>query len=101
MGVAASNPICLKRDQMPSDIVEREKAIFTEEVKGKPMTIVEKILRGKLEKFYQGTCLLEQPFIRDEKMSVQKLIDDTAKKLGDKIQVNQFVRLQLGENEKN
>lgn len=101
MQVAASNPICLKRDQMPSDIVEREKAIFTEEVKGKPMTIVEKILRGKLEKFYQGTCLLEQPFIRDEKMSVQKLIDDTAKKLGDKIQVNQFVRLQLGENEKN
>ncbi len=101
MQVAASNPVCLKRDQMPSSIVDREKAIFKEEVKGKPDNIVEKILQGKLDKFYQGACLLEQPFIRDDKLSVQKLIDDTAKKFEDKIQVNQFVRLQLGENEKN
>lgn len=101
MQVAASNPICLKRDQMPEAVVEREKAIFREEVKGKPENIVEKIIQGKLDKFYQGACLLEQPFIRDDKMSVQKLVEETAKKSGDKIQVNQFVRLQLGENEKN
>ncbi len=101
MQVAASNPICLERDQMPSSVVDREKAIFREEIKGKPPTIVEKILQGKLDKFYQGACLLEQPFIRDDKLSVRKLVEETAKKLGDKIQVNQFVRVQLGENEKN
>lgn len=101
MQVAASNPICLKRDQMPPSVVDREKAIFKEEVKGKPENIVEKIIQGKLDKFYQGACLLEQAFIRDDKQSVQKLVDETAKKLGDKIQVNQFVRIQLGENEKN
>lgn len=101
MQVAASNPICLRRDQVPASIVEREKAIFKEEVKDKPDNIVEKILQGKLDKFYQGACLLEQPYIREDKISIQKLIDETAKKLGDKIQVNQFVRLQLGENEKN
>ena len=101
MQVAASNPICLKRDQMPASVVDREKAIFKEEVKGKPENIVDKIIQGKLDKFYQGACLLEQAFIRDDKQSVQKLVDETAKKLGDKIQVNQFVRVQLGENEKN
>lgn len=101
MQVAASNPICVKREQMPAALVERETAIFREEVKGKPENIVEKIIQGKLDKFYQGACLLEQPFIRDDKMSVQKIIDEVSKKLGDKIQINQFVRLQLGENEKN
>lgn len=100
MQVAASNPICLRRDQMPASIVEREKAIFKEEVKGKPENIVEKIIQGKLDKFYQGACLLEQPYIREDKLSIQKLIDETAKKLGDKIQINQFIRVQLGENEK-
>lgn len=101
MQVAASNPIALKRDQMSAAIVEREKMIFREEVKDKPSTLVEKIIQGKLDRFYQRACLLEQPFIRDDKMSVQKLIDETAKKIGDTIQVNQFVRFQLGENEKN
>lgn len=101
MQAAASNPICLKRDQMPLSLLEREKAIFREEVRGRPENIVEKIIQGKLDKFYQGACLLEQPFIRDDKMSVQKLIDEAGKKLSDKIQVNQFVRFQLGENEKN
>ena len=101
MQVAASNPFCVRREAMPSAVVEREKAIFKEEVKGKPENILEKIVQGKLEKFYQGCCLLEQPFIKDDKISVKKLTEEVSLKIGDKIEVKQFVRYQLGENEKN
>ncbi len=97
MQVAASNPICVRREEMPGAVLEREKDIFREEVKGKPANIVEKILQGKLEKFYQSTCLLEQPFIRDDKQSVKALIAETAKKTGGSIEVKQFVRFQIGE----
>lgn len=97
MQVAASNPICVRREEMPAAVLEREKDIFREEVKGKPANIVEKILQGKLEKFYQSTCLLEQPFIRDDKQSVKQLIAETAKKTGGSLEVKQFVRFQVGE----
>ena len=97
MQVAASNPICVSRGEMPQAVIEREKAIFKEEVKGKPENIVEKIMLGKLDKFYQAHCLLEQPFIKDDKTTVQQLISQVGKQLGDTIQVKQFVRFQLGE----
>ena len=97
MQVAASNPICLTRDQVPAPTVEREKAVYREEVKGKPENIVEKIIGGKLDKFYQGVCLLEQMFIKDDKKSVKALVEETGKQLGDTVQVKQFVRFQLGE----
>ena len=77
--------------------MEREKAIFKEEVKGKPENILEKIIQGKLDKFYQSSCLLEQPFIRDDKLSVQSLIKQVSDKIGDTIEVCQFTRFQLGE----
>ncbi len=98
MQVAASNPICRVRAEVPAVIIEREKAIFREEVKGKPDNIVEKIVLGKLDKFYQSQCLLEQPFIKDDKQSVQQLIAETGKKLGDTVELKQFIRFQLGEN---
>ena len=98
MQVAASNPICLTREQVPAATIEREKAVYREEVKGKPDNIVEKIITGKLEKFYQTTCLLEQAFIKDDKKSVNALVEDAGKQLGDKVQVKQFVRFQLGES---
>ncbi len=101
MQVAASNPFCIRREQMPSVVLEREKAIFKEEIKGKPENILEKIVQGKLEKFYQGSCLLEQPFIKDDKISVKKLVEEVSLKIGDRVEVKQFVRYQLGENEKN
>ncbi len=97
MQIAASNPVCVTRAEVPSALVNREKEIYKEEVKNKPANIVDKIIQGKLEKFYQTVCLLEQPFIRDDKKSVQSLIDETAKKIGDAVQVRQFARLQLGE----
>lgn len=97
MQVAASNPICVTRSQVPTAILEREKAIFREEVKGKPENIVEKIVQGKLDKFYQTQCFLEQAFIKDDKLSVQKLMDEVSKKISDTVTVKQFVRFQLGE----
>ena len=97
MQIAASNPICVTRAEVSSAILEREKAIFREEVKGKPENIVEKIIQGKVDKFYQANCLLEQPFIRDDKTTVQALLDQVGKTLGDTVQIKQFVRFQLGE----
>lgn len=97
MQVAASSPLCVDRALVPAAVLEREKAIYAEEIKGKPEAIIQKILQGKLEKFYQGACLLEQPFIRDDKKAVREVIAAAEKQLGDRIQVRQFVRFQLGE----
>ena len=98
MQIAASNPVCLVRAQVPASMVEREKAIFREEVKGKPDNIIEKIVLGKLDKFYQAQCLLEQPFVKDDKQSIRQLLDETGKKLGDSVEIRQFIRFQLGES---
>ena len=97
MQIAASNPICISRAEVLSATLEREKAIFREEVKGKPENIVERIIQGKLDKFYQANCLLEQSYIRDDKMTIQSLLDQVAKSLGGTLEVRQFVRFQLGE----
>ena len=97
MQVAASNPLCIVRGEVPAAAIEREKAIYREEVKGKPDNIVEKILLGKLEKFYQAQCLTEQPFIKEDKKSVKSLLDEVSKQIGDTAQIKQFVRFQLGE----
>ena len=75
--------------------------IFQEEAKGKPANILDKIVQGKLEKFYQANCLLEQPFIKEDRISVQTLLQEASKKTSDTIQAKRFVRYQLGENEKN
>ena len=98
MQVAASNPLCVSRGEVPAQTVEREKGVYREEVKGKPDNIVEKIITGKLEKFYQNACLLEQMYIKDDKKSVKTLIEEAGKQLGDTVQVKQFVRFQLGES---
>ena len=97
MQVAASNPLCITRSEVPSAAIEREKSIYREEVKGKPENIIEKILSGKLEKFYQGHCFLEQVFIKDDKKSVKSLLEEVSKQIGDTIQIKQFVRFQLVE----
>ena len=98
MQVATSNPLCLARAEVSADALEREKAIFNEEVKGKPDNIRDKIVQGKLDKFYQSNCLLEQPFIKEDKQSVQQIVAQVSKKIGDTLQVKRFVRYQLGEN---
>ena len=97
MQVAASNPICLTRQEVPAAAIEREKAVYREEIKGKPENIVEKILSGKLDKFYQGVCLIEQSFIKDDKQTVKSLVEQVSKQIGDSVQIKQFTRFQLGE----
>lgn len=97
MHIAASQPLCISRDQVPADKVEAEKDIYRDQIKGKPENIAEKILEGKLGKFYSTYCLLEQPFVKDDSMTIQNLLDDLSKATGDEIRIVQFHRYGVGE----
>ncbi|NWF51553.1 MAG: translation elongation factor Ts [Nitrospirae bacterium] len=106
MHIAAANPIYISRDKVPSYIIEREKEIYKAQIKDKqdkPQHIVEKIIEGKLERFYTETCLLDQIFIKDpeQKKRVKDLIFEHIARLGENIVVKRFVRFQLGESVKN
>jgi len=99
MQVAASNPITIKREDFPSELLEKEKEIYKAQAlkEGKPEKILDKIIQGKLEKYFQEFCLLEQPFIKNEDRTVKQRIDETIAKLGENITVKRFVRFRLGE----
>jgi len=99
MQVAASNPLAIIPDQLPKDIVEREKEIYREQSKNlnKPEHILEKIVAGRLKKYYQEVCLLEQQYVKDPSKTVNDLIKEIAGKLGENIVVRRFVRFHLGE----
>lgn len=100
MQVAASAPLTVKREELPGDVVEREREIFKAQAlsSGKPENVVDKIVEGKLEKFYHEACLLEQPFVKNDKESVEDLLKATIAKLGENIVVKRFARFQLGED---
>jgi elongation factor Ts len=97
MHVAAAAPRWVTRDQVPEDVVAREKAIYAEQVKGKPENVLEKIVTGKLEKFFAGTCLMEQPFIKDTDRTIEQLRTDLVGVIGENVEVRRFARFQLGE----
>ena len=97
MHVAAAAPIWVSRDDVPEDVIAREKAIYAEQVKGKPETVVDKIITGKLEKFFAETCLMEQPFIKDTDRTIEQLRTDLVGVIGENVEVRRFVRFQLGE----
>ena len=99
MQIAATNPLAVTRDAMESSVVEKEREIFSEQAKesGKPENIIEKIVDGRLEKFYQESCLLEQPFIKDGDKSVQDILTETIATLGENISVARFSRYEVGE----
>lgn len=99
MQVAASRPAYVARADVPADIIEKEKSILRAQAlnEGKPEKIVEKMVEGRIDKFYKENCLVEQPFIRDPDKSVQDLIQETIAKLGENIVVRRFVRFELGE----
>ncbi|MEK7290562.1 MAG: translation elongation factor Ts [Planctomycetota bacterium] len=97
MQVAATKPIAIRREDIPSHIVEEQKKIFLEEAKGKPANIVEKITAGKMDNFYKEKCLLEQPFIKDNTQTIQDLLIANIAKIGENIKVNRFVRFEVGE----
>ena len=100
MQIAASQPLYVQREEIPEDVIEREKNIYLAQVKesGKPEAAWEKIVKGKLEKFYQELCLVEQPFIKDPKITIQDLISHKIAKLGENITISRFTRYQLGQD---
>jgi elongation factor Ts len=98
MHVAAANPEYLKPEDVPAEVVEREKAIYRKEVEGKPAEITRKIVEGKLAKFYEQVCLLNQPFVKDPDVTVGKLTTQLVTKLGENIVVRRFARMELGVN---
>jgi elongation factor Ts len=97
MQVAASNPLWVRRDEVPDEVVEREKAIYREQAKGKPDNVVEKMLDGKLNKFFQEVCLVDQPFVKDPDRTIEQLRTDLVGVIGENVEVRRFVRFQLGE----
>lgn len=99
MQVAATCPLCVSPEGIPADVLEKEKAIFMAQTKaeGKPDNIAEKIVEGRIKKFYKEVCLMEQAFIKDDKLTIQTLLNDLVATLGENIQIGRFVRMQLGE----
>jgi elongation factor Ts len=98
MHVAASNPLYLRREDVPEDVIAREKNIYEVQARegGKPEKIVERIVQGKLEKFFEEVCLLEQPFVKEPDLSVNQLVASVVAKLGENIVIRRFQRYQLG-----
>lgn len=99
MHIAAASPLYLSANDVPEDLKEREREIYRAQVTNKPANIIEKIVEGKLEKFFSETCLLEQIFIKDteQKQKIKDLITEKIAKLGENIVLRRFVRFQLGE----
>lgn len=99
MHVAAANPIALTPEEIPAEAVERERAVFLEQVKneGKPEKIWDRIVDGKLNSFYKDNALLEQPFVKDPAKTVKQRVEETGAAMGENIVVRRFVRYELGE----
>jgi elongation factor Ts len=98
MHIAAANPVAIKREDVPENIISREKEIYIQQAldSGKPKSIVEKMITGKVEKFLSEICLLEQKFVKDPERSIQDMLTDLVGKIGENITIRRFVRFQLG-----
>ncbi len=97
MQIAAKQPKYINRDDVPADIIEKEKEIFKEQFKGKPEKVLDKIVTGKIEDFYKENCLMEQAFVKDDSKIIKGLITDKIAKFGENILVKRFIRFGLGE----
>jgi len=96
MHITATKPLALNKDQIDPETIERERAIFAEQVKNKPANIIEKIIDGKINKFYADNCLLQQLFVKDDSRSVEQVLADAAKKAGGQAKIKRFVRFEVG-----
>ena len=97
MQIAAANPRCLRREDLPPEVINQERQIYASQSAGKPEPIVNKIVEGKLEKFYREVCLVEQSYVRDPNRTISDLVGEYVGKLGEKIEIRRFMRYQLGE----
>ncbi len=96
--VAAASPVCVSREDVPESLIEKEREIAAAQAEGKPPAAVQKIIEGKLNKYYSTACLLEQPFVKNPDQTVQEVLTEQISKLGENMQVNRFVRYQIGED---
>ncbi|MFC1570155.1 translation elongation factor Ts [Candidatus Omnitrophota bacterium] len=99
MQVAAANPLYVTREEVPEVSIEKEKDIARSQVKDKPDNVTEKIVEGKLEKYFSEVCLIEQPFIKDPNLRIKDLLTQLIATLGENIVVKRFVRFEIGEEE--
>lgn len=99
MQVVAMRPLYLSREDVPAEVLEAEKAIYRQQAatEGKPEAVQDKIAEGRLDKFFSQVCLLEQPFIKDDKQTIQSMIKAAVAKLGENIQVRRYTRYKVGE----
>ena len=99
MHIAAANPQYIRREEIPSEILEREKRIYRTQAldSGKPEKVIDKIVEGKLERFYSEVCLLEQTYVKDSDLTVKDVLDALIGKIGENIAIRRFARFQLGE----
>ena len=95
--IASAFPQYLSREEVPEEIIAKEKEIYAEQVKGKPENIIDKIVEGKLEKFYKQVCLIDQLFVKDDKKTINDLLKEKIAKLGENMAIKRFVRFQVGE----
>ena len=100
MHIAAQSPLVVSRDELPEEQLSHEREILREQAKtsGKPDDIVERIVDGRIEKYYSEVCLMEQPFVKDPDTTIEELTKQLIAKLGENIRINRFVRMKLGEN---
>jgi len=99
MQVVASEPLVVLRDQVPADVLEKEKEILAAQIKdsGKPPQVIEKIVQGRLDKFYKENCLMEQLFIKDPKKTMEDVVKEATAKFGENIVIRRFSRFRLGQ----
>ena len=98
--IAATNPVSVSRDYVSKDLVNKEKNIYMEQAKSskKPENVIEKIVGGKMDKYFQENCLIEQPFIKDPDKTIKDLITETIATLGENIAVGRYIRFAIGES---
>lgn len=97
MHIAAASPICVDRDGIDADLIEKETEIARAQAEGKPAQAIEKIVAGKIEKLYAQYCLLEQPFVKDPSTTIRDLVTQKISKIGENIRIRRFTRYQIGE----
>ena len=97
MHIAATSPVCVSREDVPTELVEKEKDIALAQAEGKPPQAIEKIVQGKLDKYFSNSCLLEQPFVKNPDQTISQLVELVSKEAGLKLKVEKFIRFQVGE----
>lgn len=99
MHIAAANPQYIRREEIPEEVLERERAIYRTQAleAGKPQKVIDKIVEGKVERFYSEVCLLEQTYVKDADLTIKELLDAIIGKIGENISIRRFARFQLGE----